>query len=138
MEKIDYDLERYIFNELDITVKLDPKKRQQLIDNRTDKIAKMLALYPTTPTKTLVNMFGFAYETIKQIADHAGVKKIERRGGHNRKKVELINIEGYIIKVYDSLADFARYNNMKEHTLQNKLSHGGGRLQPGIFMRYRK
>lgn len=139
MQKIDIYLEEEIFDGLDGKLeKLDAKQRQRLIEQRTDRVAMMLAMYPTVNTRKLSRMFHIRYDELVKIAREAGVKKVERRGGHNRKKVEVVNLDGYVVDVYESIHEASVMSGIKEHSLQNKVSRGGGRFMEGTIIRYKK
>lgn len=72
----------------------DDKKKQAVIDEWTDKLAQNMAEH----THMVMLDDGTVLFDTRQ-----------RRGGHNRQTIELLNAEGYIVKVFDSIADAAKY-----------------------------
>lgn len=136
MDDFDIELQHELFEGFDGRLsRLDVKQQQQIIDSRTDRIAQMLALYPTTNTRRLAKMFGMSYEHTVKIAREAGVKKVERRGGHNRQRIEFVNLDGYVVKIFNSISELAAYLGFKEWSVQYRLKKGKTQFLPGIIAR---
>ena len=83
-----------VYTKDSVTTTNDDKKKQAVIDEWTDKLARNMAEH----THMVMLDDGTVLFDTRQ-----------RRGGHNRQTIELVNAEGYIVKVFDSIADAAKY-----------------------------
>lgn len=100
------------------------EKKQAIIDEWTDELACKMA-----------------NNTDCTILDDGTVvwHKRDRRGGYNRQTVEILNTEGYLVKVFHSIADVANYLGVKTQVVSNAVN--GIRksvLIPGYILRRRE
>lgn len=117
---------------------MKPEERQKLIDQKTGDLAMMLAMYPFTDTNKLAEEFGMSATTVKLYATRAGIKKKESRGGHNRKTIEALNMDGYVVAVFHSTAEAAEAYGVSPETIARQCK--GMRTKhviAGIGLRYR-
>lgn len=82
-----------------------------------------------------------AEETDCTILDDGTViwHKRDRRGGHNRQTIEMLNTEGYLVRVFHSIAELAKYMGVKTQVISNAVN--GIRksvLIPGCILRRRE
>lgn len=97
------------------------KKKQEVIDDMTSHLADRMA--KVTSDRALVNEFGIdiAYE--------------EHRGGHNRRTIEMLNGDGYLVHVFHSLTDAAKFFGTSVDTIYRicrgvrKFPFGDGTLR---------
>lgn len=83
----------------------DDKKKQEAIDDMTRHLAdKMVKI---TTDRALVNEFGLEIDLV------------EHRGGHNRKTVEMLNGDGYLVHVFHSIIDAAKFFGTSEYTIMS-------------------
>lgn len=97
--------------------------RQSMIDKWTDALATRMA--SETTYNALEDEFGIR------------IQHQERRGGHNRKTVEVLNTEGYLTAVYYSVKEASKELHINSTTL---LYHIDGRtrgLVHGHAVRFR-
>lgn len=97
--------------------------RQSMIDKWTDALATRMA--SETTYNALEDEFGIR------------IQHQERRGGHNRKTVEVLNTEGYLTAVYYSVKEASKELHINSTTL---LYHIDGRtrgLLHGQAVRFR-
>ena len=73
----------------------DDKKKQKVIDDMTSHLADRMAMI--TSDRALVNEFGL------------DIDLEEHRGGHNRRTVEMLNGDGYLVHVFHSINDAAKF-----------------------------
>ena len=62
-----------------------------------------------------------------------------QRGGYNRKTIEMLNAEGYVVKIFNSIAEVAKYFSVSEETAIRTID--GKRktpLKPGCTLRRRE
>lgn len=102
----------------------DEHKQQEVIDAWTDELAVKMA-----------------EKTDCDILDDGTViwHKRDRRGGYNRQTIEILNTEGYLVKVFHSIADIAKYLGVKTQVISNAVN--GIRksvLIPGYILRRRE
>lgn len=102
----------------------DEHKQQEVIDAWTDELAVKMA-----------------EKTDCDILDDGTViwHKRDRRGGYNRQTIEILNTEGYLVKVFHSIADIAKYLGVKTKVISNAVN--GIRksvLIPGYILRRRE
>lgn len=72
---------------------------------------------------------------VDDAGDEVHLKRIERRGGHNKKVVERINHEGYVTGVWPSFKEAVKGLGMKYNCeIMNKRR---GRPKEGMILRYR-
>lgn len=71
------------------------KKKQEVIDDMTSHLADRMV--KITSDRVLVNEFGL------------DIALEEHRGGHNRRTVEMLNGDGYLVHVFHSLTDAAKF-----------------------------
>ena len=72
----------------------DDKKKQAVIDEWTDKLAQNMAEH----THMVMLDDGTVLFDTRQ-----------RRGGHNKQTIEVVNSDGYVVKVFNSIAEAAKY-----------------------------
>lgn len=97
------------------------KKKQEIIDDMTSHLADRMA--KVTSDRALVNEFGIdiAYE--------------EHRGGHNRRTIEMLNGDGYLVHVFHSITDAAKFFDTSVDTIiricrcVKKFSFGDGTIR---------
>lgn len=117
---------------------MKPEERQKLIDQKTGDLAMMLAAYPFTDTNELAKEFGMSPSTIKLYATRAGIKKKESRGGHNRKTIEALNMDGYVVAVFHSTAEAAEAYGVSPDTIARQCKRMKTKhIIAGIGLRYR-
>ena len=73
----------------------DDKKKQEVIDDMTSHLADKMV--KVTTDRALVNEFGLEIDLV------------EHRGGHNRRTVEMLNGDGYLVHVFHSINDAAKF-----------------------------
>lgn len=97
------------------------KKKQEVIDDMTSHLADRMA--KVTSDRALVNEFGIdiAYE--------------EHRGGHNRRTIEMLNGDGYLVHVFHSIMEAAKFFGTSVDTISRicrgvrKFSFGDGTIR---------
>lgn len=102
----------------------DDKKKQAVIDEWTDELATKMA------KNTRVVMLD---DGTIEFERHA------QRGGHNRQTIEMLNGEGYVVRIFDSIAETAEYFGVGTETVGRVLR--GQRkipLKPGYTLRRRE
>ena len=113
-----------VYTKDSVTIPGDDKKKQDVIDEWTDNLANRMA----SSTHFLMLDDGTV------IFDSR-----ERRGGHNRQTIEMLNAEGYIVKVFESIASTAKFFGVNSDTIYRVLN--GTRqqtLMPGYTIRRRE
>ena len=107
-----------------VTTKDDDKKKQVIIDKWTDELACKMA-----------------EKTDYDLLDDGTVrfKRKSSRGGHNRQTIEVLNDEGYVIRVFESLADAAMYFGVYPEKI-SRLLNGVTKMPvvPGLYVRRRE
>lgn len=99
------------------------KNKQAIIDDWTDALATKMA--SETTYNALEDEFGIK------------IRHQERRGGHNKKTVEVLNIDGYLTAVYSSMKEASEGLHVNSTTI---LYHINGRtrgLVHGQAVRFR-
>lgn len=97
------------------------KKKQEVIDDMTSHLADRMVMITTD--RALVNEFGLEIDLV------------EHRGGHNRKTVEMLNGDGYLVHVFHSIIDAAKFFGTSEYTIMSicrgarKFTFGDGTLR---------
>ena len=106
-----------------ITTDNDSEK-QAIVDEWTDKLAKNMA----ERTHMVMLDDGTVLFDTRQ-----------RRGGHNKQTIELLNAEGYIVKVFDSIADAAKYFNVGTDKILRQIKGiSKTPMMPGYTLRRRE
>ena len=107
-----------------VTTKDDDKKKQVIIDKWTDELATKMA-----------------EKTDYDLLDDGTVrfKRKSSRGGHNRQAIEVLNDEGYVVRVFESLADAAMYFGVYPEKI-SRLLNGVTKMPvvPGLYVRRRE
>ena len=102
----------------------DDKKKQDIIDKWTDELAVKMA-----------------EKTDYDLLDDGTVrfKRKSSRGGHNRQTIEVLNDEGYVVRVFESLADAAMYFGVYPEKI-SRLLNGVTKMPvvPGLYVRRRE
>jgi nucleoid DNA-binding protein len=102
----------------------DDKKKQEVIDEWTDELAVKMA-----------------EKTDCDLLDDGTVrfKRKSSRGGHNRQTIEVLNDEGYVVRVFNSLADTAMYFGVYPEKI-SRLLNGTTKMPvaPGFYVRRRE
>jgi len=102
----------------------DDKKKQDIIDKWTDELAVKMA-----------------EKTDYDLLDDGTVrfKRKSSRGGHNRQTIEVLNDEGYVVRVFDSIADAAMYFGVYPEKIA-RLLNGVTKMPvaPGLYVRRRE
>jgi hypothetical protein len=107
-----------------VTNERDEKKKQAIIDDWTDELACKMA------------------KNTRIVMNDDGTIEFERhlqRGGYNRKTIEMLNAEGYVVKIFNSIAETAEYFGVGTETVGRVLR--GQRkipLKPGYTIRRRE
>ncbi len=102
----------------------DEKKKQVIIDEWTDELATKMA------------------KNTRVVMLDDGNIEFERhalRGGHNRQTIEMLNDEGYVVRIFESIAETAEYFGVGNETVGRVLK--GQRkipLKPGCTIRRRE
>ncbi len=97
------------------------EKKQKVIDDMTGHLADKMA--KLTTDRALVNEFGL------------DIALEEHRGGHNRRTVEMLNGDGYLVHVFHSIIDAAKFFGTSEDTIiricrgVKKFSFGDGTIR---------
>ena len=102
----------------------DDKKKQAVIDEWTDELATKMA------KNTRVVMLD---DGTIEFERHA------QRGGHNRQTIEMLNDEGYVVRIFESIAETAEYFGVSSETVIRTMD--GKRktpLKPGYTIRRRE
>ena len=102
----------------------DEHKQQEIIDAWTDELAVKMA-----------------DKTDCELLDDGTVvwHKRDRRGGYNKQTVEILNTEGYLVKVFHSIADVANYLGVKTQVVSNAVNGiRKSALIPGYILRRRE
>ena len=102
----------------------DDKKKQDIIDKWTDELAVKMA------EKT-------DYDLLED--GTVRFKRKSSRGGHNRQTIEVLNDEGYAVRVFDSIADAAMYFGVSPDKI-SRLLNGVTKMPvaPGLYVRRRE
>lgn len=102
----------------------DEKKKQEVIDDMTSHLAdKMVKI---TTDRALVNEFGLEIDLV------------EHRGGHNRRTVDMLNGDGYLVHVFQSIIDAAKFFGTSIDTI-NRICRGARKFSFGDgTLRYRE
>ena len=105
------------------SVMIPAKNKQSIIDEWTDALATRMA----------------SETTYNALEDEFGIKiqHRETRGGHNKKTVEVLNIDGYLTAVYSSMKEASEGLHANSTTI---LYHINGRtrgLLHGQAVRFR-
>ena len=105
------------------SVMIPVKNKQAIIDEWTDALATKMA----------------SETTYNALEDEFGIKiqHQDRRGGHNKKTVEVLNIDGYLTAVYSSMKEASEGLHANSTTI---LYHIDGRtrgLLHGQAVRFR-
>ena len=89
-----------------------------LLDERTDLLATLLALYPNTPTDKLAEEFMMEEKTICQIAHKNGVYKSDEE----RRRINIENGRDAYLRLYWArfFEKHPRPKNFKRHHANNK------------------
>ena len=107
-----------------VTTNDDDKKKQDIIDKWTDELATKMA-----------------EKTDYDLLDDGTVrfKRKSSRGGHNRQTIEVLNDEGYVERVFNSLADTAMYFGVYPEKIA-RLLNGTTKMPvaPGFYVRRRE
>lgn len=102
----------------------DDKKKQDIIAKWTDELAVKMA-----------------EKTDYDLLDDGTVrfKRKSSRGGHNRQTIEVLNDEGYVVRVFESLADAAMYFGVYPEKI-SRLLNGLTKMPvaPGFYVRRRE
>ena len=102
----------------------DDKKKQKVIDDMTSHLADRMAMI--TSDRALVNEFGL------------DIDFEEHRGGHNRRTVEMLNGDGYLVHVFHSIIDAAKFFGTSIDTI-NRICRGARKFTFGDgTLRYRE
>lgn len=102
----------------------DDKKKQKVIDDMTSHLADRMAMI--TSDRALVNEFGL------------DIALEEHRGGHNRRTIEMLNGDGYLVHVFHSLTDAAKFFGTSVDTIY-RICRGVRKFQFGDgTLRYRE
>ena len=107
-----------------VTTNDDDKKKQDIIDKWTDELAVKMA-----------------DKTDYDLLDDGTVrfKRKSRQGGHNRQTIEALNDEGYVVRVFNSIADTAMYFGVYPEKISSLLN---GKTKtpvaPGFYVRRRE
>lgn len=99
---------------LEINSQLPPEEKQRRIDKRTDILATILALYPTTPRKDLAREFKLTVHYIQQLANRYGLHKMPR---HIVQKI----VDGQVQTTYPSLSAASKAEGIKWKYLKSKI-----------------
>ena len=107
-----------------VTTTDDDERKQAIVDDWTDKLAQNMAGH----THMVMLDDGTVLFDTRQ-----------RRGGHNRQTIELLNAEGYIVKVFDSIADAAKYFGVGTDKIGRQINGiSKAPLMPGYTLRRRE
>ena len=102
----------------------DDKKKQEVIDDMTSHLADRMVMITTD--RALVNEFGL------------DIDLVEHRGGHNRRTVEMLNGDGYLVHVFHSIIDAAKFFGTSIDTI-NRICRGARKFTFGDgTLRYRE
>lgn len=102
----------------------DDKKKQEVIDDITSHLADRMVMFTTD--RALVNEFGL------------DIALEEHRGGHNRMTVEMLNNDGYLVHVFHSITDAAKFFGTSVDTI-NRICRGVRKFPFGDgTLRYRE
>jgi nucleoid DNA-binding protein len=113
-----------VYTKSSVLTTKDEHKQQEIIDAWTDELAVKMA-----------------DKTDCDLLDDGTViwHKRDRRGGSNRQTIEMLNTEGYLVKVFHSIAELAKYMGVKTQVVSNAVN--GIRksvLIPGYILRRRE
>ena len=113
-----------VYTKDSVTNEKDEKKKQAIIDEWTDELACKMA------------------KNTRIVMNDDGTIEFERhlqRGGHNRQTIEMLNAEGYVVKIFNSIAEVAKYFSVSTETTIRVID--GKRktpLKPGYTLRRRE
>ena len=113
-----------VYTKSSVLTTKDEHKQQEVIDAWTDELAVKMA-----------------EKTDCDLLDDGTViwHRRDRRGGYNRQTIEVLNTEGYLVKVFYSIADTSKYLGVKTQVISNAVN--GIRksvLIPGYILRRRE
>lgn len=133
---------RYDFEDgwiVDVKGYKNAKQREMAIDASNERAALFLAEYPYKTNKELAREFGMPVWTVITYGKKYRLRKVfEHRGGHNKRSVALVNLEGCLVRVFESLAEASNVLGYSQPTLSDTLR--GKRKQmltPGMTIVYR-
>jgi hypothetical protein len=113
-----------VFTKDSVITTKDEKKKQAVIDDWTDELASRMA------RNTCVVMLD---DGTVEFERHA------QRGGHNRQTIEMLNADGYVVRIFNSVAEAAQYFGVNTDTVHRSIT--GERktpLKPGYTLRRRE
>jgi hypothetical protein len=99
----------------------DDEKKQAVIDEWTDELA--------------LKMAGKA-ECFMDEDGSVKFKRKTRQGGHNRQTIEMLNVEGYVVRVFHSITETSMYFGIHPEVITRTLN--GQRktpIKPGYILR---
>lgn len=109
--------------DLVITTK-DDKKKQAIIDQWTDELAQNMA------RKSNVSVDDDGNIHVNQYS--------KRGGGHNALQIELLNIDGYLVRIFHSIVETAEYLGINPNEVSRSLKKKRRSLMvPGYAVRVR-
>lgn len=109
--------------DLVITTK-DDKKKQAIIDQWTDELAKNMAM------KSNVSVDDDGTIHVDQYS--------KRGGGHNALQIELLNMDGYLVRIFHSIVETAEYLGCHANEVSRALKKiRKSLLVPGYAVRVR-
>lgn len=97
---------------------LSDEEKQKAIDEKTDRLATVMAKMPGA-------------------AKMLGVEIKTKRGGHNRRMVVQMNIDGYVVAVFHSIAEVAECFGLHPATPSEALKKKRA-LLPGVFLKFKE
>lgn len=112
-----------VFTKDSVVTTKDEKKKQAIIDEWTDELAVTMA----GKTNVIVTEDGVMIERHLQ------------RGGHNRQIIEMLDNDGYVVKVFHSIIEAAKFFGVSHETVNRELMGKRNEpLKPGYTLRRRE
>lgn len=100
----------------------DDRKKQSIIDEWTDILACRMA------------------DKVRMVTDDNGdveFERIDRRGGHNRQTIEMLNADGEVARVFTSMDEAGEYFGVNHRTIHYYVD-GRKPVIPGYTLRRRE
>lgn len=112
-----------VFTKDSVITTKDEKKKQAIIDEWTEELAVTMA----GKTNVIVTEDGVTIERHLQ------------RGGHNRQIIEMLDNDGYVVKVFHSIIEASKYFGVSHETVNRELMGKRSEpLKPGYTLRRRE
>ena len=111
------------------------EERQKLIDARTEKMASILAAFPTTPTAELAKRYNVSASYIRMLAHQHGVYKDHDT---RSKEIEKVDGNGKVVAVYSSANKCSKAERVSYNEIRRRVEGKTNKPLKGYYFRVRK